>query len=160
MNGVENNMPETGKNDEKKRKQRTLAQKVGTNKLILQKIERVEARQIRIEQMQRTIFQGLSGYFKFDRPLIEKVCCESDMDLAVVSTVFESGAGILAKELVPKLPKYNLEKHKILRIVNRVNRSCNDAFGRTLIEKRGKKWAFTDFGFEIWGKSQNDLEAE
>jgi hypothetical protein len=107
--------------------------------------------------MQRIIFQGLSGYFRFDRPLVEKVCCESEMDFAVVSVVYESGSnGLLAKEIAPKFPLYKLEKHKILRIVNRVNRNADDAFGRPLIEKRGKKWTFTDFGVEIWGKTEKD----
>jgi hypothetical protein len=59
-----------------------------------------------------------------------------------------------------KFPQYKLEKHKILRIVNRVNRNADDAFGKPLIEKRGKKWAFTDFGVEIWGKTKKDLETE
>jgi hypothetical protein len=82
------------------------------------------------------------------------------MDLAVVSAIYESGAGILAKEIIPLLKQYKLEKHKILRIVNRANGKCTEAFGRTLIEKRGKKWAFTDFGFEIWGKTKRDFEEE
>jgi len=42
----------------------------------------------------------------------------------------------------------------MLRIVNRVNRKCGIAFGRPLIEKRGKKWAFTDFDVKIWGKNE------
>jgi hypothetical protein len=59
---------------------------------------------------------------------------------------------------VVKLPWHALEKHRILRIVNRVNRNISEAFGRTMIEKRGKKWAFTDFGVEIWGKTEEDQE--
>jgi len=52
------------------------------------------------------------------------------------------------------LKSFKLEKHKILRVVNRVNRKCVDAFGKQLIEKRGKMWVFTDFGFEICGKTR------
>ena len=141
-------------------KRRSQADKIGKHKYEIQRMNRIDAKLERIEQMQRIIVQGLSGYFKFDRPVIETVCCESDMDRAVVSAVYESGAGILAKEIVPLLKNYRLEKHKILRIVNRVNRNCDDAFGKPLIEKQGKKWAFTDFGFEIWGKTKKDLEAE
>jgi hypothetical protein len=44
-----------------------------------------------------------------------------------------------------------------LRIVNRVNRNVEKAFGKVIIEKRGKKWAFTDFGVEIWGKAEGEL---
>ena len=76
------------------------------------------------------------------------------MDLAVVSAIYESGSGVLAKKIVSDLKSFKLEKHKILRVVNRVNRKCDVAFGKPLIEKQGKKWVFTDFGFEVWGKDQ------
>jgi hypothetical protein len=158
METSENNVPEAVKSEEKKRSQ---ADKIGKHKYEIQRMNRIDAKLERIEQMQRIIFQGLSGYFRFDRPLVEKVCCESEMDFAVVSVVYEAGSnGLLAKEISPRFPQYKLEKHKILRIVNRVNRNCVDAFGRPLIEKRGKKWSFTDFGVEIWGKTKKDLETE
>ncbi len=157
MEASENSVPEASKSAVKRRSQ---ADKIGKHKYELQRMDRIDARLERIEQMQRIIFQGLSGYFKFDRPLVEKVCCESDMDLAVVSVIFEFGSGVLAKAIIPRLPQFRLEKHKILRIVNRVNRNCIDAFGKALIEKRGKQWAFTDFGVEIWGKTRKDVEAD
>ena len=149
---------ETSEQNEPKR--RSQAEKIGKHKYEIQRMNRIDARLERIEQMQRIIVLGLSGYFKFDRPVVESVCCEGDLDLAVVSAVFESGSGILAKEIVPLLKEYKLEKHKILRIVNRANKNCDDAYGKPLIEKRGKKWAFTDFGVEIWGKSKKDIEIE
>lgn len=158
MEASENNVPEAVKSEEKKRSQ---ADKIGKHKYEIQRMNRIDAKLERIEQMQRIIFQGLSGYFKFDRPLVEKVCCESEMDFAVISVVYEAGSnGLLAKEIAPRFPQYKLEKHKILRIVNRVNRNADDAFGRPLIEKRGKKWAFNNFGVEIWGKTKKDIEAE
>ena len=141
-------------------KRRSQAEKVGKHKYKLQRMARIDARLERIEQMQRIIFQGLSWYFRFERPLIEKVCCESDMDLAVVSAIYESGSGILAKKIALDLKSFKLEKHKILRVVNRVNRKCVDAFGKQLIEKQGKTWVFTDFGFEIWGKTREEVETD
>lgn len=138
-------------------KRRSQAEKVGKHKYEIQRMNRIEARLERIEQMQRILFQGLSWYFHFERPFIEKVCCESDMDFAVVSTIYESGSGVLAKKIASDLKSFKLEKHKILRIVNRVNRKCGDVFGKHLIEKHGKKWVFTDFGFEIWGKTREEI---
>ena len=138
-------------------KRRSQAEKVGKHKYKLQRMARIDARLERIEQMQRIIFQGLRWYFRFERPLIEKVCCESDMDLAVISAIYESGSGILAKKIAADLKSFKLEKHKILRVVNRVNRKCVDAFGKQLIEKQGKTWVFTDFGFEIWGKTREEI---
>jgi hypothetical protein len=146
-------------------KRRSQVEKVGKHKYEIALLHRVENRLDRIEHMMRIIFHGLGDYFQFDRPLVEKIACRSDMDLAIVGLIFEAGSGgILAKDIQARLPQLNLEKHKILRIINRVNRSIEDAFGRRLIEKRGKKWAFTDFGVEIWGEVQlengNSLTSE
>lgn len=138
-------------------KRRSQAQKVGKHKYELALLHRVEGRLERIEKQQRIIFHGLQGYFKFDRPLVEKVGCESELDLAVVSLIFESGSGgILAKDIPAKLPEFGLERHRILRIVRRVNQNVEKAFGRPIIEKRGKKWAFNSFGVSIWGKTEED----
>lgn len=146
-------------------KKRSQAEKVGKHKYEIALLHRVENRLDRIEGMMRIIFHGLGDYFHFDRPLVEKIACNSDMDLAIVSLIFEAGSGgILAKDIQARLPQLGLERHRILRVMNRVNRSIEDAFGRRLIEKRGKKWAFTDFGVEIWGEvhmeNVNSLRSE
>jgi hypothetical protein len=151
-------MEHSGQNVPKRRSQ---ADKIGKHKYEIALLHRIEDRQIRNERMMRIIIQGFSDYFRFDRPLVEKVCCESDMDLAVVSAVYEAGSvGILAKAIAPRFPQYRLEKHKILRIIIRVNKNAVDAFDKPLVEKRGKKWAFTDFGVEIWGKTKKDLKED
>jgi hypothetical protein len=140
-------------------KRRSQADKVGKHKYEIQRFDRLDARMERIEWMLRTVFHGLEGYFRFERPLVEKIACQSDMELAIVSLIFEAGPnGVLAKEIQARLPQLNLEKHKILRIVNRANRNVEKTFGQVIIEKRGKKWAFTEFGVEIWGKTEKDDE--
>lgn len=140
-------------------KRRSQAEKVGKHKYEVFLLHRIEGRLDRIEQMFHTVFHHFVGSLQFDRLLIEKIACQSDMDLAIISLIFEAGPdGILAKDIQARLPQLSLEKHRILRIVNRVNRSIEDAFGRRLIEKRGKKWAFTDFGVEIWGETMSEID--
>jgi hypothetical protein len=143
------------------RKVRSQADKVGKHKYEIALLHRIENRINRVEQMQRVIFHGLRGYFQFSRPLIEEVACESEMDLAVVGLIFESGSGgILAKDIAVKLPQFKLEQHKIQRLLKRVNRRVADAFGEAIIEKQGKKWAFTRFGTKIWGMTKEEIEEE
>ena len=145
--------------DDNSPKRRSQADKIGKHKYELELLHRIEGRLERIEWSQRTIFHGLQGYFHFERPLVEKVACESELDLAVITCIYEAGLnGILAKEISAKLAKYNLEHHKILRIMNRVNRNVETAFGKLMVQKLGKKWALTDFGFELWGKIGENQE--
>ena len=80
------------------------------------------------------------------------------MDFAVVSAIYESGSDVLAKKIASDLKSFKLEKHKILRIVNRVNRKCDHVFGKQVIEKRGKMWVFTDFGLRFGEKPRRRLE--
>lgn len=138
-------------------KRRSQADKVGKHKYEIFLLHRIEHRLDRIEQMFHTVFHHFVGSIHFSRPLVEDIACESDLDLAVVGLIFEAGSGgILAKDIVAKLPQYSLEKHRVLRIVRRVNRNVEDTFGKRIVEKRGKKWAFTEFGVEIWGETEED----
>jgi len=100
-------------------KRRSQADRVGKHKYEIQRFDRLDARMERIEWMLRTVFHGLEGYFRFERPLVEKIACQSDMELTIIGLIFEAGPnGVLAKEIQARLPQLNLEKHKILRIVN------------------------------------------
>jgi hypothetical protein len=141
-------------------KRRSQAEKVGAHKYEIQFLHRIDRRLDRIEKKIRIIFMGLAGYFQFDKPLVQKVGIETDLELAVIELIYQaSSEGILAKDISARLPEFRLEQHRILRMVNRVNRKINDSFGKNIIEKRGKKWAFTDFGREIWSQTEEDLDA-
>ncbi|MGA9387752.1 MAG: hypothetical protein WBV70_02870 [Candidatus Bathyarchaeia archaeon] len=114
---------------------RSQADKVGKHKYEIQRLDRLDARMERMEWMLRTIFHGLGDYFHFEQPLVEKVACASEMDLAVVSLIFEAGSGgILAKDIVARLPQYSLEKHRVLRIIRRVNRNVEDTCSESYIK--------------------------
>jgi len=142
-------------------KRRSQADKIGKHKYTLQFLHRIEERLKRLEKMQRIIITGLEDYFHFDKPFIEEIACKNNLDLAVVTVIFEAGAaGILPKGIIEKLPIYSLERHKILRIVNRINKNVVNVFGRAIIEKSGKKWILTDFGFEVWGESAREVKEE
>lgn len=67
--------------------------KLGKHKYEIQRLDRLDARMERMEWMLQIIFHGLGDYFHFERPLVEKVACESEMDPAVVSLIFEVGSG-------------------------------------------------------------------
>ena len=38
-----------------------------------------------------------------------------------------------------------------------MNKRLHFEVGELLFEKRGHKWAFTDLGVEIWGKTKKDM---
>jgi len=42
--------------------------------------------------MQRTILDGLKGYFRFEQPMIEKEDCIDEVDREILRLLFESGS--------------------------------------------------------------------
>ena len=47
---------------------------------------------IRITRMQRTILDGLKGYFRFEQPMIEKEACIDEVDREILRLLFEAGS--------------------------------------------------------------------
>ena len=62
------------------KKKRCRSDKVGRFKYNQQLLKRVLSEVEAVKVMQRTIFAGLKGYFRFDQPLIEKVACGDEVD--------------------------------------------------------------------------------
>jgi hypothetical protein len=65
---------------QKRKKRRSQSDKIGRLKYNQQLLKRVLSEVEAVKVMQRTIFAGLKGYFRFDQPLIEKVACGDEVD--------------------------------------------------------------------------------
>jgi hypothetical protein len=140
-------------------KRRSQADKIGKHKYEIALLHRLENRLDRIEKLQRIIVVGLEDYFKFDKPYIYQIATENELDRALLDAVYESGpVGVLTKVLCGRLKAYGLEKHRAVRIIRRINKKVELVLGKPVMEKRGLRWAFTDFGNEIWGKLKDEVE--
>ena len=66
--------------------------------------------------------------------------------------------GILPKNIAKALPEYKMKQYQVTRRIQRMNKRMAFESGERIFEKRGKKWAFTEFGVEIWGRTEEDRE--
>jgi len=67
------------------KKRRSQAEKVGRLKYIIELQHRILRQLSIMRTTQRYIIEGLDigGYLQFDQPYIEKVCCKSEIDIAI-----------------------------------------------------------------------------
>lgn len=142
-----------------KSKKRSRAEKVGRYKYNQQLLKRVLSKIGKIEAMQRTIFMGLKGMFHFEKPLIQKIVCRDEVDEWILEVLFQAGSeGIFPKDIAAMLRRYKVDRHKVSRRINRMNKRLHKEIGQNAAEKRGHKWALTSFAFEIWGEAEEDIE--
>lgn len=140
------------------RKRRSQAEKVGRVKYTLQVQKRILREIEEIKLMQRTIFAGLKDFFNFEKPLIEKVVCQDEVDCLILQVLYEVGReGVYPKNVAARLEGYKVTRHHVRRRLNRMNKRLIKEIGQKIAEKRGHRWALTSFGYEIWGKTEQEV---
>ena len=141
------------------RKRRSQAEKVGRVKYTLQLVKRILREIEEIKLMQRTIFAGLKGFFNFEKPFIEKVCCRDEVDCLILEALYEAGrGGMLPKDVAARLSAYKITRYHVSRRLKRMNKRLMKEVGKQVAEKRGHRWALTNFAYELWGGSEKEIE--
>lgn len=162
------------------KKKRSQAEKVGRNKWLIILVQRAlneikklrkdveaEMREIRgkqrdIEVKQNLILKGFKGYglLKYTQPMLQRIACNDAVDIAILDVVFRAGAlGILPKNVAldSSLIKYGLKHYHVSRRIVRMNKRLSEELAECLFEKRGLKWALTNFAFEVWGETDSSV---
>lgn len=161
QNPEENAANSAEKSGQKPRKVgRSQADKVGKHKYELQRLDRVDRRLAHIEEMQQIILNGLkgAGYFHFDVPVLQRLACESQLDVDILELVHQAGrSGVLPRDVAAALSVYKdqkghpIKQYHVTRSIQRMNRRLGKRSGERLFEKRGLRWGLTQFGFESYG---------
>lgn len=145
----------------KQKKPRSQEEKIGRikyNQFLLKRIlEKIE----KVEDTQRVILNGLkgAGYFRFGVPLIQRYACYDEVDVSIIDCTKEAGlAGIFPKDVAKSLQQYGLEYYDVSRRIVRMNKRLQIETGEQLFEKRGHKWAFTRFAFDIYGSMDDEID--
>ena len=164
--GLEEKAVQTnGKEAEKPKKNRSKSDKFGINrwnqhllKDALDGIEdlKTEMRWIRVK-LDRL---GEADYSKED---IEHFAVLDAVDKEIVQRLLEVGCnGALPKDVAAEVNKrggYSLKRYDVARRLVRLNKKLHKETGKVLFEKRGHKWALTNFTLETYGASIADEPA-
>jgi len=134
------------------KKKRSQSDKIGRLKYNQQLLKQTLAEIEEVKLMLRTIFAGMKSSFNFDKPLIERVTCQDEVDREILQLLFEAGnSGLLPKDLQIQLERFKVTRHQVSRRIVRMNKHLQEEFGEEIAEKRGWHWAMTSFATNAWG---------
>jgi len=143
------------------KRRRTQAEKVGRIKYIVYKLGRLERQLKLIDDRTKTLVQGLQDFMQFEKGYVEDVISQDDVDKLILRVLLEVGdAGILPSQLSAKLSRYHMDRWRVTRRIQRMNKRLRKELGQSVAEKRGHKWAMTSFMHETWGSKLEEIREE
>jgi hypothetical protein len=94
---------------------------------------------------------GLREWMSFEPSYIQKVACEDEVDVEIITCLTQKGAGgLLPSAIAAELGEYGLKRWDVTRRIQRMNKKLMKEIGRKAAEKRGHCWAPTSFMLDAW----------
>ncbi len=132
-------------------KRRTRAEKVGRLKYIIELIKHLERQIEQIDLRTRTLMAGLREWMSFEPSYVQKVACEDEVDVEIITCLMQKGVGgLLPSAVASELAEYGLKRWDVTRRIQRMNKKLVKELGQKVAEKRGHEWAPTSFLIDIW----------
>ncbi len=138
-------------------KKRSQVEKVGRHKwnqqLLKQTLEGIEDVKTELRWVRHKLDRmGEADYSQSD---IEHFAVPDQVDKEIVQRLLEVGdSGALPKDVAAEVNKrggYSLKYYEVSRRLVRLNKRLHFETGKLLFEKRGHRWALTQFAFEVYG---------
>jgi len=140
---------------------RTQAQKIGRHKYSLQLLDRLIKMEKNNQATLRYLCQGLRDFLTFDKPYVQQIACEGEVDAAILDVLRQAGHdGVLPRDVANTLKQYRLKPWHVSRRLLRMNKRLTKQIDQTAAEKRGGKrqrWALTDFMYKAWGSTKEEI---
>jgi len=132
-------------------RRRSRAEKVGRLKYIIELIKHLERKIDQVDLRTRTLTAGLREWMSFQPSYIQKVACEDEVDVEIITCLMQRGVGgLLPSAIAAKLGEYGLKRWDVTRRIQRMNKKLVKELGQKVAEKRGHQWAPTNFALEAW----------
>jgi len=138
-------------------RRRTRAEKVGRLKYIIELIKHLERKIEQVDVRTRTLMAGLREWMSFEPSYIQKVACENEVDVEIITCLMQKGVGgLLPSAVASELTEYGLKRWDVTRRIQRMNKKLMTELGQKVAEKVGKSWALTTFLREAWGSTKEE----
>jgi len=144
-----------------KPKKRSKADKRGRIRYTLDLMHEIIDRLDIIEATLNLIVDGMqtAEYARWNQPYIEKVCAGDEIDKIILEKLWEAGhRGLLPKDLIKLVNDPRLwDRKQVLRRINRMNRKLYKRTKKTVAEKTGHEWTLTEFGYQAFKLTKEEL---
>jgi len=132
-------------------KRGTRAEKVGRLKYIIELIKHLERKIEQVDIRTRTLMAGLREWMSFEPRYVQKVACEDEVDVEIITCLMQKGVGgLLPSAIAAELADYGLKRWDVTRRIQRMNKKLTKELGQKVAEKRGHQWAPTGFLIDVW----------
>ena len=139
-------------------KRRTRAEKVGRLKYIIELIKHLERKIEQVDLRTRTMVAGLREWMSFEPSYIQKVACQDEVDVEIITCLMQKGVGgLLPSAIAAELGEYGLKRWDVTRRIQRMNKKLMKELGQKVAEKVGKGWTLTTFLREAWGTTKEEI---
>jgi len=129
---------------------RSRAEKVGRLKYIIELIKHLERKIEQVDVRTRTLMAGLPEWISFEPSYIQKVACEDEVDVEIITCLMQKGVGgLLPSAIAAELGEYGLKRWDVTRRIQRMNKKLMKELGQKVAEKRGHQWAPTSFLIDV-----------
>jgi hypothetical protein len=120
-------------------------------------LKRLEREIGEIDVRTRTLTSGLREWMSFQPSYIQKVACEDEVDVEIITCLMQKGVGgLLPSAVASELGEYGLKRWDVTRRIQRMNKKLMKELGQKVAEKVGKGWALTSFVREAWGCTKDE----
>jgi len=140
------------------RKKRKIWMKKGSYKYLLQLLHGIRREIRELRQTQRYMIQGLEHTFLFDDDYIRSITCKDEIDQAILDVLYMVGPpGKLPRDIALELSDYKINPWNVTQRIRRMNKRLDRHIAKMVAEKRGLKWALTNWTYNNWGVTQEEI---
>ena len=151
-------MTDAAETMETPRKTRKIWMKTGSYKYLLQLLHAIRREIRELRRTQRYLIQGLEHTFLFDDDYIRSVACKDEVDQEILDVLYMAGPpGKLPRDVALELSEYRINPWNVTQRIRRMNKRLDRHIAKELAEKRGLKWALTNWAYHNWGATKEEV---
>ena len=132
--------------------------KKGSYKYLLQLLHGIRREIRELRRTQRYMIHGLEHTFLFDEDYIKTIACNDEIDREILDALYMAGPqGKLPRDIALDLAEYKLNPWNVNQHIRRMNKRLDRHIAKYLAEKRGAKWALTNWPYDNWGATKEEI---
>ena len=79
------------------------------------------------------------------------------VDREILQVLYEAGpGGIFPRDIAERLRRFRLDRFKVTRRIDSMNKRLKKDIGQKIAEKRGWKTTLTGFAYEVWDEDSQE----
>ena len=131
--------------------------KKGSYKYLLQLLHGIRHEVRELRRTQRYMIQGLEHTFLFDDDYIRSIACKDEVDQAILDELYTAGpVGKLPRDISLELAEFKLNPWNVTQRIRRMNKRLDRHIAKMVAEKRGLKWASTNWAYPNWDSTKEE----